>query len=201
MISTCGTYNLGGSATLQLAAAVPICHSLPRRRPRRLAPFQPRPWWPSLSRRQCSLSFSSGDTSSSLIDSAAIPFLLLNGGGGNKPPPFSHWWRRQQAPFPARILIQLSWRLKGPMAGRRAQLWCGEGIAPPSWSLHVTDELYTDELEMSTGLYFSQAAKRCCAEKRILQVYILNVLDVLKIYCNCFMWMLQKKIEILHMLQ
>jgi hypothetical protein len=66
-----------------LVVAVPICHSLSRRRPWRLAP-----WWPFLSRQQRSLSFPFGGASASPMDSTVIPFL----------PP--QWWQWQQAASP-----------------------------------------------------------------------------------------------------
>jgi hypothetical protein len=39
---------------------------------------------------------------------------------------------------------------------------------------------------------FTQVARRCCAEKHMLQAYISSVSGVSYACCKCFMWMLQK---------
>jgi hypothetical protein len=68
--------------------------------------------------------------------------------------------------------------------------------------LHAANELRTGDLR-GIGLRadielrvdeprFAQEARKCCAEKRMLQYYVSSVSGVSYACCKCFMWMLQK---------
>ena len=124
------------------------------------------------------------------MDSAAIPSL----------PP--QWWRWQQAASPLPPMVAAAGTL--PQVNLDPVLMTPQGACggvqsmavmrsmascPLSRSLRVTGELYIDELQVLTSLYFSQAAKRCCTKstccKCIFQMFQMFQNCVAIVSCRC----------------
>jgi hypothetical protein len=109
----------------------------------------------------CFLTFPSGNTSASPMDSAAIPSLP------------HQWWRWQQAASHLPSMVAMAGTAFPPRGSRSSSYDASRGCGgaqfaivmrstascPPGQLLRVAGELYTNEVQMPTSLYFSRATK------------------------------------------